>query len=389
MKNISVEENRWIMPETEIVERKGFGHPDSISDGCAEAVSRELSKYYLENFGTILHHNVDKFLLIAGRASPEFGGGEIIKPMILLQSGRAITEVGEKKIPVDEIARKAIIDYMSQFRHLNVELHTDIDIQIGQGSQDLTELFERGKIPLANDTSFGVGYYPFDALEKMVLETETYLNSKEYLSKHPWLGEDIKVMGLRNGENYKITVAAAFVSKYVSNVDEYVKFKEEMKNDLDNLLASFEKEVEVNVNTADDPSKGSVYITVTGLSAENGDDGEVGRGNRGNGLITPSRPMSLEALAGKNPVNHVGKLYNVLANRIAKDIVEGIPEVSYASVEILSQIGKPINEPQVLKIALEGDVDKARDKARYIAEKWLEEITSLTDDFVEGKINVF
>jgi S-adenosylmethionine synthetase len=51
----------------------------------------------------------------------------------------------------------------------------------------------------------------------------------------------------------------------------------------------------------------TVYLTVTGTSAEAGDDGEVGRGNRVNDLITPYRPISLEAAAGKNPVTHVGQ----------------------------------------------------------------------------------
>lgn len=67
------------------------------------------------------------------------------------------------------------------------------------------------------------------------------------------------------------------------------------------------------VNTADDPDSGYVYLTVTGTSAESGDDGQAGRGNRANGLITPFRPMTLEAVAGKNPITHVGTLYNVLA----------------------------------------------------------------------------
>ena len=389
MRNIHVEKDKWVMPETEIVERKGTGHPDSISDGCAEAVSRELSKYYLDNFGTILHHNVDKFLLIAGKTAPEFGGGEIINPMLLLQSGRAVTEVGNETIPVPEIAREAIIDYMKQFRNLNIDSDVEIDTKIGKGSQDLTELFKRGKMPLANDTSFGVGYYPFDTLESMVLKTENYLNSSDYLSSNPWLGEDIKVMGLREGDKYNITIAAAFVSKYVNGIEEYINFKNKMKKDIEGILSKFEKNVNVSINTADDLNSGSVYLTITGSSAENGDDGEVGRGNRGNGLITPSRPMSLEALAGKNPVNHVGKIYNVLAQRIAREIVEAIPEVEFASVEILSQIGKPIDQPQVLKISLKGDVDKAKDKAMYIADKWLEDIQTITDEFVKGNIKVF
>ncbi len=59
----------------------------------------------------------------------------------------------------------------------------------------------------------------------------------------------------------------------------------------------------VHVNTADDIKKKSVFLTVTGTSAEMGDDGSVGRGNRCNGLITPNRPMSMEATSGKNPID--------------------------------------------------------------------------------------
>jgi S-adenosylmethionine synthetase len=54
----------------EIVERKGLGHPDTICDLLSERLSVALSKYYLGQFGLILHHNVDKALLAAGRSSP-------------------------------------------------------------------------------------------------------------------------------------------------------------------------------------------------------------------------------------------------------------------------------------------------------------------------------
>src|SRR5690606_40191772 len=81
----------------------------------------------------------------------------------------------------------------------------------------------------------------------------------------------------------------------------------------------------VEVNMADGETPESVYLTVTGTSAESGDYGQVGRGNRANGLITPHRPMSLEAVAGKNPVTHVGKLYNLLASRIAAEAARPAP----------------------------------------------------------------
>jgi S-adenosylmethionine synthetase len=38
--------------------------------------------------------------------------------------------------------------------------------------------------------------------------------------------------------------------------------------------------------------------------------------------------MSLEAAAGKNPVTHVGKLYNIAAHDIAQTIVETVPAQS-------------------------------------------------------------
>ena len=106
----------------------------------------------------------------------------------------------------------------------------------------------------------------------------------------------------------------------------------------------------VEINTADGYTADSVYLTVTGTSAEAGDDGQVGRGNRANGLITPYRPMSIEAPAGKNPVTHVGKLYNVLAQRIARAIVDEIAGAQEAYCGLLSQIGRPINEPQLIDV---------------------------------------
>lgn len=71
----------------EIVERKGQGHPDYMADGISEYASLYLSRYYLSTFGVILHHNVDKTLVVGGQARPIFGGGEVIQPIYILVSG--------------------------------------------------------------------------------------------------------------------------------------------------------------------------------------------------------------------------------------------------------------------------------------------------------------
>ncbi|RLF13401.1 MAG: methionine adenosyltransferase, partial [Thermoprotei archaeon] len=330
----------------EIVERKGIGHPDSIADGIAEEYSRKLCEEYIRRFGVILHHNVDKVLVVGGQARPEFGGGEILHPIYILISGRATTEVrtkeGVESIPIGKLALEAAREWISRnFRYLDPERHIIIDYRVGKGSVDLVGIFElgKGKVPLANDTSVGVGFAPLSETEKLVYETERYLNSEEFKKRVPEVGEDIKVMGLRIGNSIKLTVAAAIISSLTPDPDHYLSVKEEIKETVEKLASRItDKEVEVYVNTADKPDKNIFYLTVSGTSAEHGDDGMTGRGNRVNGLITPTRPMSLEAAAGKNPVSHVGKLYNVLAFRIAEEIAK-LDEVKEAYVKILSQIG--------------------------------------------------
>ena len=76
----------------EIVERKGLAHPDSLCDALAENLSVALSRYYIERFGIILHHNVDKALLCGGAARAAFGGGEVMEPIDIYLAGRATGE---------------------------------------------------------------------------------------------------------------------------------------------------------------------------------------------------------------------------------------------------------------------------------------------------------
>ncbi len=365
------------MGDFEIVERKGTGHPDTVCDSLAEEYSRSLSRFYLERFGKVLHHNLDKAILVGGEASPKFGGGEVREPIEFVLVGRATYRYrGENfRKEIEDLYYETVKGWLRRnLPHLDVDKHVRIDLKARAGSEDLTDIFEReGEVPLANDTSFGVGFYPLTKAERLAYEVERFLNSREYKDKHPYVGEDIKVMVVRDLKTYRITVALAFVDRHVRDLKHYRDIKVQVQNDTymkaKEILGDYPLSVEINV--ADDYERGSVYITVTGTSAEAGDDGQVGRGNRVNGLITPYRPMTLEAAAGKNPISHVGKLYNVAANMIAREVVERFPAVENVYIYLVSQIGRPINEPQLVHTRVWGGVSDAelQDIKEYVAER--------------------
>ncbi len=350
----SLEELPPYEQEIELVERKGIGHPDTICDRASEQVSIALSRLYLSEFGKIMHHNVDKALLIGGSTKTSYKGGKVVQPIEFIIAGRATKEMNGKALPIEEITEKAIKEYLSQtIKNLDVENNIKINIKIRPGSSELTQLFNRfgpAQVPFSNDTSIGTGFYPFDETEQVVYKVEKFLNCDKIKKKYPFIGEDIKVMGVRELSNIKITLAMATVDKYINSLSDYIN-KIKITKELIKKQDWFKDNYEINLNTADCYEEESIYLTVTGTSAEHGDDGEVGRGNRANGLITPYRPMTLEAVAGKNPINHVGKLYNIFATDLCKTIVEsGYAKEAYVS--LVSQIGKPINEPQIVDIKI-------------------------------------
>ncbi|MEM1626187.1 MAG: methionine adenosyltransferase [Sulfolobaceae archaeon] len=405
MRNIVVQPSK--IPDinslpVELVERKGTGHPDYIADSASEEASRKLSLYYLKNYSTILHHNLDKTLVVGGQASPKFKGGEVLQPIYIIVSGRATTEVktesGVEQIPVGTIIIESVKEWIkNNFRYLDPERHVIIDYKIGKGSIDLVGLFEAGKksTPLSNDTSFGVGFAPFSDLENLVFQTERLLNSREFKAKLPETGEDVKVMGLRKGKEIDLTIAVAMISKLIEDQQHYLSVKEQVKNEVLKLASRLvpDYEVRVHVNTGDKIERGIFYLTVTGTSAEHGDDGMTGRGNRATGLITPMRPMSLEATAGKNPVSHVGKIYNVIANLIAKKVVSEVKEVRNVQVEILGQIGRPIDDPLVANVEIStytGEITQnVKREVEGIVDEELANINKITEIILEGKTILF
>ena len=389
----------------ELVERKGIGHPDSVSDGLAETVSRALCKMYLKEFGTVLHHNTDETQIAAGRAAPRFGGGTIVDPTYILLVGRATTEVMQnkelKELPCKPTALKAATEYMRKtFPNIDVESDIILDAKLGMGSDDLTGVYKTSGV-LANDTSFGVGYAPYSITDRLVLETEELINSKKFKKVLPETGQDVKVMGSRVDNKLTMTIACAMVDRYIPDKTHYKAAIEDMYNRVkENALNIIDKAGEdlnfkLEINTGDNYKNNVYYLTVTGLSQEMGDDGSVGRGNRCNGLITPYRPMSMEATSGKNPITHIGKLYNVMSKLIADDIAKKVsPEVE-VKVRILSQIGKPVSQPlncSVQLVSLENKapkLNKWKADAEQIAFDWLDNVDKVTQMIINGKVRTF
>jgi S-adenosylmethionine synthetase len=274
-------------------------------------------------------------------------------------------------------------------RNLDPERHMVIDSYAGRGAAELAYVV--GQVA-ANDTSFGVSHWPRSGLEHAVYETTCYLND-ELIDQFP-IGEDVKVMGCRRDDEIVLTVALPFLAEQIGDKDEYTEAKRAAERATQSFAEQLDtRKITVMVNTADDVENDAVYLTLTGTSAEMGDDGSVGRGNRVNGLIAPFRATSLEAAPGKNPISHVGKVYNVLALMAAEDIVERVPQVREASVYILSQIGAPLDQPLVANANVRlfsGELTAGiRADVEAVLDENLSQLTRLRDRIIDQEFLLF
>ncbi len=379
----------------ELVERKGLGHPDSICDVLAERFCLALCRYYQDHFGQILHHNVDKVLLRGGGAAPAFGGGRSLQPIEVYLSGRATEKVRGQEIPIEELAIESARTWLKEaLPELDGDRNVDIRCLVRPGSADLTQLYERAWSTgqwLANDTSIGVGFAPLSRLESVVLHIERHLNATATRVRFPMLGRDIKILGSRIGQRMKLTVAAAFIDRHLPDLRTYVAAKAAVSEYVAAIASDLAAApVEVEVNVADDLATGSVYITASGTSAEAGDDGQTGRGNRVNGLITPYRPMTMESVAGKNPVTHVGKIYNIAAGLIADALVQELAEVLEAHCWLVSRIGQPVDDPAIVNLRLRlserTPLAKVESAARAIVKAQMAHISEISDRLLAREI---
>lgn len=400
MRNIIVEELKSTPvseQKIEIVERKGLGHPDYICDSMMNKISIELSKEYLKKFGVIYHHNIDKSLLVAGEAEQRFGGGRIIKPMKMVIGDRATFVIDHEKIDIEDIVVRTAKQWLkNNLRFVDPEQHMIYQIELKPGSKALQDIFKRAfetKVFGANDTSAVVGYAPLSETEKIVLETEKFLNSKEFKKMFQESGEDVKVMGIRKNNELHLTIAMPLIDRFIKSEQDYFVKKEEILEEVRKFVKErVNYKSFVYINTLDRKGRGisGIYLTVTGTCAEDADCGEVGRGNRVNGVIPLNRPTGSEAAAGKNPVSHIGKIYNVLSHRIAEKIYNAI-DAKEVYVWLVSQIGEPIDKPMIASAQIipnKTPIEEVKRKVEEIIDEELSKIYEFCMDLIYKEISV-
>jgi S-adenosylmethionine synthetase len=384
-----------------LVERKGYGHPDTLADHLAERLSGEYSRYTFDHFGAVLHHNFDKLALLGGASEVRYGSGRMLEPVRVLVNGRASRSCGGINVPISDLVAETTRRFFRERLpeldgHLRIDLNITANSSPGAVHADADHCPERAswfappstdalrerRVTLANDTSLGTGWAPESPFEQFARELVDLLATpSEYRRDRPWCGSDVKLMGYASGDEVDIVLCVPQKSQHVGSRRAYL-------DNCEDVLAECHRQaqkalpgasVRFRINVRDLPERDELYLTYTGSSIESGDEGVVGRGNRINGLITPLRPMNLEGANGKNPVYHVGKLYNLAARRLAERLHEITGE--YAEVHLVSATGQRLDRPwRVLVRLAAGDV--STEAVHGIVREALSSFPALTREIV-------
>jgi S-adenosylmethionine synthetase len=406
--DITVTKKIIVEEAQEFVERKGVGHPDTLSDALAEFLSTNYSNYTKEKYGAVLHHNFDKIGLLGGSSFVTFGDGYLINPIRVLLNGRASTKFGDEEIPVKKLLTRWSKSFFRDIFPMidtenNLEFHYNLSKESSPGKtnevgtkkatrkywfepRSLCDLSETEKL-VSNDTSLGVGYYPLTRLESFVLKIEKTLNSPEFKESNTWVGSDIKIMGYRNNGDFSITLCVPQIANHVYSIEQYKLNLELIEKTIHKIASSSDiLNLKLYINTRDNYDTLEVYLTATGSSIESGDEGLVGRGNRVNGLISPLKPMSMEGSCGKNPVYHVGKIYYLAAREISKKIYE---EFGVANeVYLVSQSGRDLVDPWKASVFINESPTKQQSIKDFV-EKEIRKIPQLTESLLRKEHVLF
>lgn len=380
----------------ELVERKGVGHPDTMCDAIAERMSRYYARYCLDQFGGVAHHWFDKVTLYGGGADIDYGRGELTQPYRVKVFGKGALRVGSAEIPLRELMFRAAADVLAEVttgfdatRHLVVELGVVDHQGSGRGvsryqpagPDDLVPLHAPGRV--SNDTNLLHGYAPLSRLETAVMGLEKLVNGSGFKTRHADTGWDVKVFGSRRGDTFSLVVNMPFLAAGIESLDHYWARKAVIQKELEEYTRSLGLDDFTMLMNATDRN-GRPYLTALGSVADTGDVGVVGRGNRVNGLITPMRPMSIEAPAGKNPLDHTGKIYNVMAMRLARQVHEQCGGA--AQVHIFTSKEAPLERPDEVVVTAP---DADEEKVRVLAEAAVAGSGALTAELVEQGITLW
>lgn len=366
----------------EVVERKGLGHPDTLADGIAERASIRYSQYCLQQFGSVLHHNLDKVAVLGGLARFDWRGGEFLRPLRVVFAGRASTSFAGQDIPFREILEDAAREQLAQalpgYDHVPVSfLHHTTDSSKFERwfrPRDLGDLPERARAR-SNDTALLVGASPYTLAEALALAVESYLASLE------WVGSDIKALVVRQGEDCTITAGAPALAGRLGSAAEYRERVGAAQQHLSALLGDYVPgRLTLLVNTGEDAGGGDGrvqggYVTLSGSAIDYGEDGLVGRGNGRHGLVSPHHQAGNETLFGKNPTYHVGKVAGLLADRLAAAVAG---HGTHCRASLVYDKGSSYDQPRWCQLTATDPLDTAaaQDLARRVLARgsWLHDL---------------
>lgn len=367
--------NNYYNPENneiEIVERKGFGHPDTLADQLAKECSRIYSQYCLDHFGVILHHNFDKLYIGAGCFRYINNELKMISPIKVFVNGRASNTFNGKKIDIEKLLIPVIREYVgSVLPRLNVLDELEIHINPTQNSKfphwfepnDINDVPDSKEV-FANDTSLCISHYPLTICEDLTLNVSNYFWKYQKKNKYPTprfndVGQDIKVMTFRNQKDITITVCLPVYYDMFTNMNEYINVIKKYEKLLYRDILSNSKYENYNISLDINKSitKDYHYYTLgKGSCLECGEEGVVGRGNNLSGLIPTFRPYSMESPFGKNERYHTGRVLSNLANIVTKQIYDELGISS--SIYCLTQNKSKLLNPSLLYISIDKKVTK-------------------------------
>jgi S-adenosylmethionine synthetase len=406
--NVSVEFGLPLWsPKVELIECKGQGHPDTLADELAETLSRVYAVHSLEHCSAVLHHNFDKLCLLGGVSEVSYGRGVLTKPIRVLINGRAALAFGGRSLEIEGLLIETTRRFFAERLTLldpdrDLEIHLNLSTASSPGRvitgpeteqsnrhrwfspQSLTDLRERSEL-LANDTSFGTGYAPLSKTELAVRRLADRLTRATCRPRPDWMGTDVKIMACKVGDRLDIIACIPQIARFVPNRTAYSSNLEWVVADCQEWLCaelpSFNTTFQVNKR--DRLESDELYLTAIGSSIETGDEGVVGRGNRGNGIITPLRPMNAEGINGKNPIYHVGKVYNVLAMRIARRLSDLFS--ASVVVNLVSATGSSLKCPWRIIIQTSADTLELDDVCREV-NAMCDDIQAISADILQGLV---